>query len=372
MIIEILSGRQNCDISINGQEFEEFRRPEGCNYDSHLHDASANPCPINVNNSGKFKATDDNYTKISDNNLTSIKITGSDVLKDKQLPLPCSLWKNIRRQSKRYLERPTNVSIIVKVNNISVYKCIFKNDQFYECAITSKLSLFEYTSMRCMQEDGTIQNVFEFNNNNKIECKKTSHVVLYMFISYCVFTVIIGVCTCRKSRLSYAIVHKLKSFSKKGYKRQVYTFDAFISYSHSDIAWVLKFYQKMQSLGNNMSFDEKDFIVGSFISDNIYHAFNESRKVIFIVTEHFLQSKWGEFELEVARTYALENGRHNMIIVVLKDDVSFNRMPNALKDIWYKTTCIKWFTSKDKQDDVNNEHENKCFRKVHKAISVDY
>lgn len=56
-----------------------------------------------------------------------------------------------------------------------------------------------------------------------------------------------------------------------------------------------------------------------------------------------------------------------MIIAILSDDIDFHRMPNGLKDIWYKITCIKWFTSKDN----NSEHENKCIRKVHNAISAD-
>lgn len=67
-------------------------------------------------------------------------------------------------------------------------------------------------------------------------------------------------------------------------------------------------------------------MVGAFISDNIYHVFNESRKIIFVVTVHFLESTWGEFELEVAVSYGSKKGRHDMIIVVLKDDIVINRM----------------------------------------------
>ncbi|CAC5368636.1 TLR2 [Mytilus coruscus] len=443
MVIEILSGRRHCDISNNRNEFEGFKIPNGCKYDSDFPNASANgeiieltlsdrlncnmlynlfdtsgakfqmdysrgylkgynitnnldnkfyahvyvydlqsdiqyinfslpkTCSMNIRNCHKFKAMSEEETKVSDNKIYSIKIKGSEVFKNKQLPLPCSLWENIPHQSKWYLDRLSNVSILFRVNNISLYRCTFRNDHFHECATTSKLSLIEYTSIRCLKKDGTMKKVFKLNTNNELGCNNPSQVVVYMFISYCVLTLILGVFTCRKSKLYYAARHKLKLSRRKGYKRQIYTFDAFISYSHADIDWVLKFYKKLQSLGHRISFDEKDFLVGAFISDNIYQALNESRKVIFIVTEHFLESTWDEFELEVARSYASKKGRHDMIIVVLKDDIDINRMPNGLKEIWYKITCIKWFTSKDKHNDDINEYENKCIRKVHKAISGD-
>ncbi|VDI45524.1 Hypothetical predicted protein [Mytilus galloprovincialis] len=328
-------------------------------------DFSLTICKLNISYCRKYKPISQEQTMIMGKTISSVSKTELEDFKDtRQVTLPCSLLKNMSRNALWYTEMPANVSLLVKENNISSFKCIFKKDHFYKCATESKLSLMDYLSMSCLQDDGTIQKVIKSSDHVEVMCKNVSQQIVYMFITFCIFIFIFVVCICRKFKLLYAFQNKFQLFTRKEKKGHAYKFDAFISYSHFDIDWVLQFYSKLKGLGHNICFDEKDFLVGAFISDNIHQAFRESHKVIFIVTEHFIESTWGEFELAVARTYALENGRHNMIIVVLKDDVDIERMPKVLKNMWYEITCIKWYTTKD-----FNIHENKCIRKVHKALS---
>lgn len=134
----------------------------------------------------------------------------------------------------------------------------------------------------------------------------------------------------------YEFQHKFISFNRKDEKRHAFTFDAFITYSHADIDRVLKFYKKLQSFGHKISFDKYDFLVGAYISENICQAFRQSHKVYFIVTEIFLESALGEFELEVARSYSFDNDRYNMNIVVLKDDFEGDMVQNTLYQMAYK------------------------------------
>jgi hypothetical protein len=61
-------------------------------------------------------------------------------------------------------------------------------------------------------------------------------------------------------------------------------FDAYISYSHNDITWVKEFHDNLESMGFKLCLDEKTFIVGEPIGENIIQAIDSSRKVIFIIT----------------------------------------------------------------------------------------
>ncbi|CAC5399337.1 unnamed protein product [Mytilus coruscus] len=76
-------------------------------------------------------------------------------------------------------------------------------------------------------------------------------------------------------------------------------------------------------------------------------AINSSRKVVFVITENFLDSSWGTYEIEMTRMHAFREGRESMVIVILKDDIKKDKLPKALKEIWYKVVCIVWPTDPD-------------------------
>ena len=71
-------------------------------------------------------------------------------------------------------------------------------------------------------------------------------------------------------------------------------------------------------MGFNLCLDEKTFIVGNPVGENIIQAIDSSRKVIFIITEHILNSDWGSYELEMTRMYACQRDNDNMVIVVIR------------------------------------------------------
>ncbi|CAG2240347.1 CD283 [Mytilus edulis] len=122
-----------------------------------------------------------------------------------------------------------------------------------------------------------------------------------------------------------------------------YMYDVFICYNHNDVPWVVNFNRKLTAANFKTCLDAKDFIAGEAIAENILRAIDSSRKIIFIITEHFLQSTWGNYEMELTRMHAFQEGRENMVIVIMKDDLSIHQMPKVLKRFWYKVTCIKWY-----------------------------
>ncbi|CAC5369401.1 unnamed protein product [Mytilus coruscus] len=46
----------------------------------------------------------------------------------------------------------------------------------------------------------------------------------------------------------------------------------------------------------------------------------------------------------MTRMHAFKEGRESMVVVILKDDMKKDKLPKALKEIWYKVVCIVWPT----------------------------
>ncbi|VDI08471.1 Hypothetical predicted protein [Mytilus galloprovincialis] len=147
-------------------------------------------------------------------------------------------------------------------------------------------------------------------------------------------------------RYKYAIEYFLLRFKMKmkNYNelQQEYTYDAFISYSHTDSVWVKQFHDKVNSMGFELCLDAKDFIAGESIAENVINAIDSSRKVTFIITHDFLMSTWGSYEMEMTRMIAFQRGREEMVIIVVKDKITVSDMPKILNSIWFKTICIQW------------------------------
>ena len=69
-------------------------------------------------------------------------------------------------------------------------------------------------------------------------------------------------------------------------------------------------------------------------------AIDESRKVVIVMSESFLKSKWGEFELEISRMEMFQQDRP-LLIVIMLDKIENHRMPSTLLKVWQKITCLE-------------------------------
>ena len=121
-----------------------------------------------------------------------------------------------------------------------------------------------------------------------------------------------------------------------------YEFDAFISYSGKDYEWVVNtLYTRLVAENMKVALHHRNFIPGKPIANEILRCIDQSRKVIFVVTKNFLNSEWGNYELEMARIHAFRSGRSGLIII-LKDGLQVKEMPDLLKRMWWKVVCAKW------------------------------
>src|SRR5215471_9275357 len=75
------------------------------------------------------------------------------------------------------------------------------------------------------------------------------------------------------------------------------TYDAFISYSHLDQAWVnAHLVPPLKSAGISVCIDYADFEIGPFAIENMKNSVKASRHVIIVLSSSWLKSEWSKFE----------------------------------------------------------------------------
>ncbi|KAM6935614.1 toll-like receptor 18 [Lycodopsis pacificus] len=126
-----------------------------------------------------------------------------------------------------------------------------------------------------------------------------------------------------------------------------FTYHAFISYSHSDADWVRnQLLPCLESNGNSyrLCIHERDFMPGRWIIDNIIDNIESSRKVIFVLSQHFVNSEWCNYELYFAQQRAVGK-TFGDVILVLKEPMDPSSLPSKyckLKKMLSTKTYLEW------------------------------
>lgn len=97
-------------------------------------------------------------------------------------------------------------------------------------------------------------------------------------------------------------------------------FDAFVSYSSKDEAWVAEELAPMLEHGDpsyKLCLHYRDFPVNALIADTIVQAVESSRRTIMVLSENFIKSEWCRFEFKSAHHQVLRDRRKRLIVVLL-------------------------------------------------------
>nr|XP_034306626.1 toll-like receptor 4 [Crassostrea gigas] len=129
-----------------------------------------------------------------------------------------------------------------------------------------------------------------------------------------------------------------------------FPFDAFVSYTEEDYPACIPFYQALTSLGFKISIPDKDFLPGISEAEQLLKCMDQSRKVVIIVTENFLENGWNSYAVQMVVTHAFHNQRERSIIVIIKDDIPIERLPRDLKYIWWTIVSIRWPDGNENMD----------------------
>ncbi|KAM9353563.1 LOW QUALITY PROTEIN: toll-like receptor 18 [Symphorus nematophorus] len=148
------------------------------------------------------------------------------------------------------------------------------------------------------------------------------------------------------TKATYQII-RAKYREKTAGESGTFTYHAFISYSHSDADWVRD--QLLPCLENNrnpyrLCIHERDFMPGRWIIDNIIDNIESSRKVIFVLSRHFVNSEWCNYELYFAQQRAMGKTFSDVILVV-KEPIDPSSLPSKyckLKKMLSTKTYLEW------------------------------
>ncbi|KAL1432686.1 hypothetical protein MTO96_012901 [Rhipicephalus appendiculatus] len=147
---------------------------------------------------------------------------------------------------------------------------------------------------------------------------------------------------------------------------KVYLYDAFVSYSNSDTQWVIsRLLPQLEcsTIGNlKLCVYDRDFVAGRNISECILESIKQSRKIILVLSNSFLQSPWCKFETDLAQYTLLEENRDAFILLKISrlDETLLSPKLNYL----LKTRIhLSWSQSP--------KEEVAFFSKLHKALTDD-
>ncbi|KAG7469555.1 hypothetical protein MATL_G00130120 [Megalops atlanticus] len=150
------------------------------------------------------------------------------------------------------------------------------------------------------------------------------------------------------TKATYQILRaKYRAHQEGAGSSQVYAYHAFISYSHWDADWVRD--KLLPCLENNkppyhLCIHERDFMPGKWIIDNIIENIENSRKVIFVLSRHFVNSEWCNYELYFAHQRAIGKTFSDVVLVV-KEPIDPDSLPNKyckLKKMLSTKTYLEW------------------------------
>ncbi|XP_039528426.1 toll-like receptor 4b, duplicate b [Pimephales promelas] len=170
---------------------------------------------------------------------------------------------------------------------------------------------------------------------------------LTIVVSVCIVSLVVVL-----SGLAYKFQFYLQYFFilLRGYRstgQQECSYDAFVIFSSYDEVWVMN--ELMENLENgvppiHLCLHMRDFQPGKSIASNIIdEGIMGSRKVIVVVSQHFIDSAWCRFEFELAQSRFMMERNANIIIVILEDvEETKTKKVFGLHKHLKKNTYLKW------------------------------
>ncbi|XP_022302850.2 toll-like receptor 4 [Crassostrea virginica] len=224
--------------------------------------------------------------------------------------------------------------------HVSSLKWLRENqDKFGDLNETYCIDIKEMSISNFFQEASFVQ--FE------LRCQTKEWLIASSIMLFLVITVVLVPVVIKRYRVHVDyIILRLRS-RWRGVMRTMYSqsfqFDAFVSYAEEDYQLACNtFYQVLRNRGLKISLPDKDFIPGLSKVEQMLQCIDDSRKVVFIVTEKFLENGWSSYNVQMVVTHAFHNKRERSIIVIIKDDIPIERMPRDLKFVWWSIINIRW------------------------------
>ncbi|KAM4703039.1 uncharacterized protein WCC33_011610 [Rhinophrynus dorsalis] len=130
--------------------------------------------------------------------------------------------------------------------------------------------------------------------------------------------------------------------------KDLYKYDAFVSYNTHDEEWVYKVMLPMLENCNPSSalrlcLHHRDFQVGRDIIDNIVDSIHNSRKTICVISRSYLQSEWCSLEMQLA-SYKLFDEMRDVLVLIFLENIPDRELStyHRMRKVMLKKTYISW------------------------------
>ncbi|XP_052711046.1 toll-like receptor 4 [Crassostrea angulata] len=88
---------------------------------------------------------------------------------------------------------------------------------------------------------------------------------------------------------------------------------------------------------------DRDYLPGIPKVDSIMNGLQESKRTICIVSKKYLESKWRDYELNMAKVEAIEDrGSLDYVILILLPEVYNDEIPHKIMDLIKKDRFIEY------------------------------
>lgn len=249
--------------------------------------------------------------------------------------LDCSF--NRIETSKGILQHFPKSLAFFNLTNNSV-ACICEHQKFLQWVKEQKQFLVNVEQMTCATPvEMNTSLVLDFNNST---CYMYKTIISVSVVSVIVVSTVAFL-------IYHFYFHLILIAGCKKYSRGESIYDAFVIYSSQNEDWVRNELVKNLEEGVprfHLCLHYRDFIPGVAIAANIIQeGFHKSRKVIVVVSRHFIQSRWCIFEYEIAQTWQFLSSRSGIIFIVLeKVEKSLLRQQVELYRLLSRNTYLEW------------------------------
>ncbi|XP_076047634.1 toll-like receptor 6 [Oratosquilla oratoria] len=140
----------------------------------------------------------------------------------------------------------------------------------------------------------------------------------------------------------YARCGKRLCYKTKLSEKQDRLFDAYVSYSSKDEAWVTQVLAAELEQGEKpyrVSLHYRDFPVSAYIADTIVEAIEASRRTIIVLSRNYIDNEWCRFQFKSAHHESLKNRCHDVVIIVL-GDVYEGDLDEEMRFLLRGATCV--------------------------------
>lgn len=152
-----------------------------------------------------------------------------------------------------------------------------------------------------------------------------------------------------------------KSLKVNGVQKICHKYDAFVSYCNEDREFVLEMVNQLERSPPHLKLCiyERDFEIGSFISEAILGSINESRYVILLISNDFAKSTWCRWETQLAEYHRLflEDGTsYDPLVLIRIGNVESKYLTTTLKFLLKTKIYLSW--DDKRPDDFWNKLRN--------------